>query len=411
MSRIPKDWLATIALFLTLGGVAGGQTISAGSLPDAPNFGFNPAPTTITAIDLSSPATGTGVMTSATFIWSLAPCPGTVKIKFFRRSGDTLFFLGERGPFDVTATTELVALLPSVPVQAGDLVGIARVASCGSPVGQSPGGSAGLVAFAGDVKVGVTISSGQSAPNSTLAVQATGTASGGPSGGPATVIPVVISSPGLLGSNFHSAAQFHNPGPSAITGRFVFHSQGVPGSPSDPSVAFGIDPGKTIFYDDLLAAMSQTGLGSVDVILLTGTTTPVASVRVYNDSGPLGTSGFTEEDMKPSQALTAGSRGVLIGPPDTTLFRLNVGVRTLSSGASVSVTVKSSDGVVLRTFGRAYPADFFQQTDVATFLGGTPLGANQTITVDVLSGSLFLYGATADNISKDPAIQFARNIL
>src|SRR5438552_17825850 len=134
---------------------ASAQTITSGSLPSNPNFGFNPAPVALTAVDLSFPATGSGQMTSAAFIWSSAPCAATVKIKFFRRSADTLFFLAERGPFDVNATTQAVALAPSVPVQAGDLVGIARVAGCGSPVGLNPGAAAGLVAFGGDISTNV----------------------------------------------------------------------------------------------------------------------------------------------------------------------------------------------------------------------------------------------------------------
>jgi flagellar biogenesis protein FliO len=60
---------------------------------------------------------------------------------------------------------------------------------------------------------------------------------------------------------------------------------------------------------------------------------------------------------------------------------------------------------------RNYPAYYFEQTDVATFLGALPLGSNRSITIDVVSGSLFLYGATADNRTHDPALQFAKNIL
>ena len=142
---------------------------AAGNLPANPNFGFNPSPVAITAVDLAAPATGAGNMTSATFIWSLAPCAVAVKIKFFRRSGDLLTFLAQRGPFDVTANTQTVALSPAVSVQAGDLVGITRVTGCGSPVGASPGAAAGLVAFGADVASNISLASGTLAPNSTLA--------------------------------------------------------------------------------------------------------------------------------------------------------------------------------------------------------------------------------------------------
>jgi hypothetical protein len=45
------------------------------------------------------------------------PCAGTVKIKFFRRSGDTLIFLADRGTFDASANTQTVALSPPVSVR------------------------------------------------------------------------------------------------------------------------------------------------------------------------------------------------------------------------------------------------------------------------------------------------------
>jgi hypothetical protein len=86
-------------------------------------------------------------------------------------------------------------------------------------------------------------------------------------------------------------------------------------------------------------------------------------------------------------------------------------VRTLAGGATIAVTVRNSAGAILRSLSRSYPPNFFQQVDAATFLGSLPPGSNESITIDVVSGSLFLYGATADNRTNDPALQFAKNIL
>ncbi len=410
MRTLASVALLTIALVLATPGAGQAQSISAGNLPPSPNFGFDPTPVAITAVDLSSPATGTGNMTSATFMWSSAPCAATVKIKFFRPSGSSLVFVDERGPFDATGTTVTVALSPAVSVQAGDLVGITRVASCGSPVGQSPGAAAGLVAFGADITTSVSMSSGTTAPNATLAVLANGTAST-PPGNPDAIIPVAISGPGLMGARFRIAVQLYNPTGATIVGRFVFHPQGVSGSSSDPSLAFAIDAGETQNFGDLLASMGQTGIGSIDIAVSSGTAPPVASVRVYNDAGAAGTTGLTEDSVKPTEALGAGTRGVLVGPFNTAAYRFNVGVRTLSTGAAINVTVRGSDGTILRTLSRTYPANYFEQTDVATFLGAFPLAANQSVTIDVVSGNLFLYGATADNTTNDPAVLFAKNIL
>ena len=401
---------AVLALAWISGSAAQAQTITMGNIPAFPNFGFNASPVQLTAVDLSYPSTGTGTMTSAAFVWSSVPCAGTVKIKFFRRAGDVLVFVAERGPFDATANTQTVSLSPPVSVQTGDLIGIARVAGCGSPAGLNPGAANGLVAYSGDVATSVSISSGTLAPNSTLAVMASGTGTVPPATNPVGIVPVVISSPGVPGSNFRVAVQIYNPSLTLITGQLVFHPQGISASPSDPALPYSVNAGQTQFLGDVLAVLGQSGIGSLDVIATTGAA-PVVSARVYNDGGAVGTNGFTEDALKPSEALSAGARAVLIGPFDTLLYRYNVGVRTLSGGATVSITVRDSAGLVLRTLTRTYPINYFQQTDVATFLGVLPLGPNQSITIDVLSGSLFVYGATADNRTNDPAVNFARNVL
>jgi hypothetical protein len=289
-------------------------------------------------------------------------------------------------------------------------VGITRVAGCGSPVGLSPGAAAGLVAFAGDVETGIPISSGTAVPISTLAVLATGTASGSGGSNPAAIIPVAISGPGQQGATFRVAVQLFNPGTTAATGKLIYHAQGVSGSPSDPSFPYILGPGQTVNLGDVVASLGQSSVGSFDIATTTGSA-PLASVRVYNDAGPLGTLGFTEQSFKPTEALSAGARAVIIGPFDPLLFRLNVGVRTLATGATINITLKDSAGIVLRTLSRGYAANYFQQTDAASFLGGVTLAANQSITVDVVSGSLFLYGATADNRTNDPAVDFAKNSL
>ncbi len=40
--------------------------------------------------------------------------------------------------------------------------------------------------------------------------------------------------------------------------------------------------------------------------------------------------------------------------------------------------------------------------------GGVPVSANQTITISVIDGSVIVYGATTDNVTNDPSVQFAQ---
>jgi hypothetical protein len=402
MARSRTVHFAFLSLFLALAAVgARAQTITMGNLPPGPYFGFNPG--TITAVDLSAPANASGSIDSATFAYSVAPCAASVKIKFFRPSGSNLVFLAERGPFDVTSLQQTVPIDPVVPVEAGDLVGIARVSTCGSPVGQSPGNPGGFLAFASDVTSDVPLAAGAQLPNMTISVRGTGTAAGGQT---TEVIPVVISSPGVPPSLFKTSVQLTNPGNTPISGKLVFHPGNIPGSASDPSLSYALAAGQTQTISDLLTSIGQTGIGSVDVVPETGSA-PVALVRVYNDAGPAGTSGFTEDPVKVGNALKAGDRGVLIAPFDVSLFRFNVGVRTLGVAATMTVTVKDANGVVRHTIEKTYTANFFTQSEGGAF-AGIALGASDTLSFDVTAGSVIVYGATADNRTQDPSVQIAR---
>jgi len=392
-------------LLLGIAAAAAAQTVSMGSIPGSPNTGFS-APSS-TEVDLAFPATAAGNMTLATFVWQSAPCPGAAKIKFFRPSGANLIFLAERGPFDVNSLTQTVTLSPGVFVQAGDLIGITRLpTACGTPVAATPGGT-GLIAFSGDVNFDIPKASGLFVP-AILAVQAIGGISAPPGQALVGVIPVAVSSPGLNGSFFRTAVQAYNPGTTPITGSFLFRPQG---STSTPSLAYSINPGQTAVFADLLTAMTTSGVGSVDVVASGGTSAPLLSTRVYNDGGAAGTTGFTENAKKPVEFLGAGSIAVLLAPFDVTSFRFNIGVRTLNAAASITVTVRDTNGNQRKTLTAAYPTNFFQQTDAATFLGGLALAANDSITVTVNSGSLIVYGVTADNRTNDPAIQDAQPIV
>ncbi|MEO8349041.1 MAG: hypothetical protein ABI610_09025 [Acidobacteriota bacterium] len=386
------------------------QTVTVGELPANPNFGFNQSP--MTAIDLSHPASAAATLTNAAFSWSASPCPGAVKVKFFRPSPTgSLVFVTERGPYDVTSLTSFVFLSPPVEVQAGDLIGIGRLTPCGSPVGQTPGAAAGFVGYSTDVTFTVTIAQGTAIANATISVQASGVVTMPPvSPDPAALVPVVGSTAGALGQAFfRTSVQLHNPGTSAIRGRLVYHPQGFSVSGADPSLFYSLEPGETRSIPDLLPAMGLTGLGTLDVVPEGGTAVPLLAVRVFNDGGSLGTSGFTEEVVLPGDALGAGQRGVLVAPIDTAVYRFNVGVRTLSAGAGLSIVVRNAAGTVTRTLTRTYAPNYFEQRDSGAFLDAV-LTASDTITISVVSGSAIVYGATVDNRTNDPSLQLARRI-
>lgn len=221
------------------------------------------------------------------------------------------------------------------------------------------------------------------------------------------ILTVVGSTPGSNGSYFKTAIQMYNPTASTISGKIVFHPQGATGSNSDPTLAYAIPAHASRSYADLLPAMGvATGLGTADVVADAGSPLPQLLARVFNDAGTLGTSGLTEEIITTDAAMQTGDSGVLFAPADVHAFRLNIGIRTLSAGASMTVTVRDKDGNVVKTTAHTYAPTFFTQPTSATFLDGYALTGGETITIDITSGAAIVYGATTDNTTNDPSVQF-----
>jgi hypothetical protein len=398
------------ALFLaSVPSGARAQVLDIGANVAVPNSVDVPVAEVRTDIDLTTPATATGTLDTATFQWSDLGCMGAVKLKFFRRQVDTLVFLEERGPFDSTGTPTQVTLSPPVQVQEGDLIGIARVANCGNPATLSGIVSAGYVSYSGDLTGDVSLSAAQATSGDTLAVHATGTAVESV----ARVLPAAASTPGNFGSFFKTSVQMFNPWSNALSGRFVYHPAGVPGSSSDPILTFTIGVGQSVSYPDIVGTMGATGLGSIDIVMSQPNQPPVIVARVFNDAGAAGTSGFTEDAVSPdggngeTALMFAGSTGFLIAPTDTAHFRFNMGVRTFLSGAFITLKVHDATGAVVHTVTKTYQPTYFEQQPSDTFLGYT-LQPNDVIEVNVSGGSAVIYGATTDNTTNDPSIQYAR---
>jgi streptogramin lyase len=221
------------------------------------------------------------------------------------------------------------------------------------------------------------------------------------------ILPVVGSTIGAINSFFRTAVQLHNPTESPVSGRIVFHRSGTPGADSDPAVGYVLQPGQTQSIADLLPAIGRSGLGSADIEVTSGGM-PAATVRVFNDAGAQGTTGFTEEAMRAEDALRPAVSGALLVPADLTRFRFNLGVRTLDTESTATLTVRDAAGAVLETVSRTFPTTYHEQRSASEFLGVSALPTGGSIGISIVSGSAIFYGATVDNTTGDPSLQVAR---
>lgn len=380
--------------------------ISIGSLGNAEEFTFTTSPATL--VDLAHGATADGSVTSATVDWSGGTCANAFKIKFFRLSVGGLAYLGERGPFSSANGFVTVSLSPAMVLKAGDLIGVSQLApGCGGPILTTDGAGFRTAHFSGDVKSNITFGTA-SIDTESVAVQAVGGATEVYSG---TVVGVG-SAQGAASSNFKTAVQLSNPGFLTIRGHLVFHPIGHSASPADPSLAYTLAPSQTISYADIVASMGTSGLGSLDVFT-NASSPPIVITRVFNDAGSAGTFGYSEPVVHPDDVFVLHdypNEGIsesttLVTPADVSKFRFNVGVRSLSAGATLAIEVDDAGGGFLTSLTRTYAADDFELTSGQDFLGGLAIGPNQTIQIRVTSGSAIVCGIPVENASNDTSFQ------
>jgi len=223
------------------------------------------------------------------------------------------------------------------------------------------------------------------------------------------VLTVVGSTPGQFGSFFKTAIQVWNADTVVHHYRFVFHSSGVPGSPSDPSADLTVAAGAVQYYPDFLPAIGiSTGLGSLDIFVPTSELNlqqGVATARVYNDAGTAGTTGFTEDFYDPNKVYRTGDVASFILSPDPSAFRNNVGIRTLDGGASMTVVLRNSSGAIIKTLTKTYLANFFEQVSLDSFVGGATLVGNEVLQIQFVSGGGIAYVSTVDDTTQDPSVQ------
>ena len=219
-------------------------------------------------------------------------------------------------------------------------------------------------------------------------------------------IPVAGSATGAFGSHFKTEVQLNNRSAQPMSGKLVFHPQGVSATANDPFVDYSLAPHQTLEFDDVVASLGATGLGSIDLIP-NGKGIPAVVARAFDDKGTSGTTGAAIPLVTSGEFGTTGDRFTLVAPLDRTRFRFNIGVRSLSEGASLRMTVYSPQGVALTTVGPLqYAADYFVQRTAEDLLG-TTLTGDESIEVEVVSGRAIVYGTTTDNTTNDPSIQIS----
>lgn len=367
----------------------------------------------VTLVDLTRGATTTANYTNATIFWTGGNggnCSAAFTLKFYRPGllGTGLTFLEERGPFDSQPGLIDVTLSPPVALQTGDVIGVAEIAPahCGGVAILASGDGVHTARYLGDIgTASVTICDDITAVLSQtigLVARTDGTEVR------VGIVTGVGSVHGAAGSNFKTAMQLVNPGLPTIQGHLIFHPAGKAASANDPSIPYSIPGEQMVNFPDVVAAIGQSGLGSIDV-KASSSYAPLVVTRVFNDGGAAGTAGFTEPLVRAGDEFVLNSPGQawLVAPADLAQYRWNIGIRTLAGGANLKVKVFSATGTLKKTLSVTYSSEQFDQKAASDFLGGVALSANDIVLIEALFGKAIIYGVSVDNTTNDTSLQLA----
>lgn len=213
------------------------------------------------------------------------------------------------------------------------------------------------------------------------------------------VIPVVGSTRGASNANFKTELQLTNAGTRLMSGWLYLRPQRI-------FRRYELPVHTTIAFEDVVADLGGSGLGSLDVLVDQGGL-PTIVARAYDDQAT-GTTGVSVPAITPGMIIPPNETAALIAPRDLGgRYRFNIGVRALENGATLEVVVYSASGVQRHARIVEYPAHHFEQTGGDAF-AGIALQSNDSIHIRFSGGSAIVYATTVDNATNDSSIQVLR---
>lgn len=211
------------------------------------------------------------------------------------------------------------------------------------------------------------------------------------------VVPIAGSTAGAFGGKFRTSLELRGLG--TMKGRVVFHPAGRVAADTDPSLAYSFNSSPMMSWDDVVEAMGQSGIGSLDIIPDEGTvdTLPQIVARLYNDTN-LGTFGTEVAALLPIDYI--GGRSLEV-PIPSARFRTNIGIRTFGD-TKVKVVTYGANGKLEGFRDVSFPAGWSMMTTAADLTRETLTpGASVTLLV---SGPAAVFYTITENQTNDPTV-------
>jgi hypothetical protein len=216
------------------------------------------------------------------------------------------------------------------------------------------------------------------------------------------VIPIAGSGPGANGGRFKTSMTLSATG-AAERGRVIFHPAGATARADDPSIRYVFDEGvgQEMKFDDVVAAMGQSGVGSLDIVPDEGASDvlPAVDARLYNDT-TAGTFGTAAPALLPFDFLQPPTLTVSV-PLSDSQFRVNIGLRTLTD-TSATALVYGTNGHLRSFRNLAWPADYTILGPIAQIIG-MPVDPGESVSI-FFEGAVIPFYTRTENRTNDPEL-------
>jgi hypothetical protein len=166
-------------------------------------------------------------------------------------------------------------------------------------------------------------------------------------------VPIVGSTRGANGALFKTYLSLEG---SGLHGKVIFHPAGSVAGDSDPSIEYDLRSAAKVEWDDVVAAIGQSGIGSLSIVPAEGEqgVLPRATVRLYNVASN-GIFGANAEMYPAVDFLDVNAPFQKIDVPIDGNFRANVGVRAIFGGTARGFAI-TKDGLQKQVIERTFAA-------------------------------------------------------
>ncbi|MEA2239697.1 MAG: hypothetical protein QOC81_4421 [Thermoanaerobaculia bacterium] len=217
---------------------------------------------------------------------------------------------------------------------------------------------------------------------------------------PQSLIPVIASVPGILGSRFETSLQMSNPHPYSLAGIINIRAAG-----GVKSLPYQLAPFETKTYANVMTTVDATGAATADVLAAVGPA-PVLVARIFDTSRSSAATGVVIPQVSPEAALHTGDRAALVTASDPFGSRTNIGIRPLGVDTRLRLSLYRSSGVLVTTVDKLFAANTLFQQSTPFFFNVAP-GPSDLITIEVVSGAAIVYNAIVNDTTQETSFALA----